>query len=107
MTIISAICQDAIIANQIIEGGVDSIVFENFIYHTLLSIRNDKLLSERKVVLLIDNAPIHKSLRVLETARAMKAVLIFNAEYSPWLNPVEQFFKFLKAELKPKHISSK
>jgi predicted TIM-barrel enzyme len=42
MSLISAISQDRVVANQLIEGGVDGIVFENFIYHTLLSVRNDK-----------------------------------------------------------------
>jgi hypothetical protein len=42
MSLISAISQDRIIANQLVEGAADGMIFENFIYHTLLSVRNDK-----------------------------------------------------------------
>ena len=56
---ISAITQDRGISNQLIEGGVDSSVFENFIYQTLLSIRNDKELGSKDIVLLMDNMRFH------------------------------------------------
>jgi transposase len=45
----------------------------------------------------MDNAVIHKHSKVLETARKFKVNVLFNAEYSPWLNPVEQLFGHLKA----------
>lgn len=77
------------VSSQIIEGGVDSVVFENFLYHTLRSIRYDQRLRDRPVVLLMDNAVIHKHESVLSTALKMKVNVLFNAEYSPWLNPVE------------------
>jgi transposase len=89
MSLISAISPDMIIANQVVEGGVDGIIFENFIYHTLLSVRNDKHLQQKKVLLLLDNARIHKTQHLYETAKKMKAVVLFNAAYSPWLNPIE------------------
>jgi transposase len=91
----------------LIEGGVDSTLFENFIYHTLHSIRTDSELASKKVVLLLDNARIHKSNQVLETARKMKVIVVFNAEYSPWLNPVEQFFGFLKSKLRASNVATK
>ena len=56
---VSAITQDRVIANQLIEGGVDSSVFENFIYETLLSIRNDKELGSKDIILLMDNVRFH------------------------------------------------
>jgi len=89
MTLISAVSQDRIIANQVLEGGVDTSLFENFVYHTLAAVRSDSQLREKQVVLLLDNARIHKGSKVLDTARRMKATVLFNAEYSPWLNPVE------------------
>ena len=56
---VSAITQDRVISNQLIEGGVDSSVFENFIYETLLSIRNDKELGSKDIILLMDNVRFH------------------------------------------------
>jgi transposase len=82
------------------------VLFENFIYQTLMSIRKDKD-SEQDVVLLMDNAVIHKHSAVLETARKFRVNVLFNAEYSPWLNPIEQLFGFVKKELKDKDTSNK
>ncbi len=41
LSMISAISQRQVLATQLVEGGVDSTLFENFIYHTLRSIRAD------------------------------------------------------------------
>ena len=43
-----------------LEGGVDSVLFENFVYHTLRHVRTDPKLKCKDVVLLMDNAVIHK-----------------------------------------------
>ena len=43
-----------------IEGGVDSVLFENFLYETVLAIRKDQSLSQKKIILFMDNAVIHK-----------------------------------------------
>jgi transposase len=87
--LIAAISQKKIISSQILEGGVDSVLFENFIYQTLRSLRTDVRMKSKDVVVLMDNAVIHKHSQVIETARRMKVNVLFNAEYSPWLNPVE------------------
>ena len=107
MTLIAAISYDKVISHQIIEGGVDSVIFENFIYHTLKSIRNDKDTCGKDVVLLMDNAVTHKHNLVLETAKHFKVNVLFNAEYSPWLNPIEQLFGYLKKKIGCKLIDSK
>jgi transposase len=107
MSLISAISEDRIISNQIVEGAVDGMLFENFIYHTLLSIRNNKDLCERKVVIFLDNATIHKTKHLYDTAMKFKVIILFNAAYSPWLNPVEQFFRYLKMNLKSNDVNTK
>ena len=100
VSMIAAISQDRIVAHQILEGGVDSVIFENFIYQALLSLRKDTDLVDKDIILLMDNAVIHKHSQVLETARKMKVNILFNAEYSPWLNPIEQLFQYIKGRLK-------
>lgn len=107
MSFISAISQDRVISSQVIEGAFDSVLFENFIYHTLRSVRTDKDLCNKKVVLLMDNAKIHKFSEVMKTAKKFKVSVLFNAEYSPWLNPVEQLFSHMKKKLKVEDIHSK
>ena len=85
-----------------LEGGVGAAIYENYIYQTLISIRNDPLTWNANVVLFMDNAIIHKHASVLETARKLKINVLFNAEYSSWLNPIEYLFAKIKFELRKK-----
>lgn len=62
---------------------------------------------DKDIVLLMDNAAIHKHSQVKETARKMKVNILFNAEYSPWLNPIEQLFRYLKEKLKAESLQTK
>jgi len=55
----------------------------------------------------MDNAVIHRHSSVLQTCRKMKVNVLFNAEYSPWLNPIEQLFGLVKKALKNIDISTK
>jgi transposase len=54
----------------------------------------------RPVVLLMDNARIHHQEPVVATALRMGAFLLYSAEYSPWLNPVEWYFRHVKQQLR-------
>lgn len=94
-------------ATQIIEGSVDSTLFENFVYQALKSIREDENLCMKKVILFMDNSVIHKHSYISETARKFKVNLLFNAEYSPWLNPVEQLFSFIKKNVDVEKVLNK
>jgi transposase len=89
MSFIAAMTQDKVVSSQLIEGGVDSVVFENFIYHTLRHLRTNSETANKDIILLMDNAVIHKHSIVIETARKFKVNILFNAEYSPWFNPIE------------------
>ena len=51
---------DKVISMQVLEGGTDGILFENFIYHTLNKLRRDPSTVNKQIVLLMDNATIHK-----------------------------------------------
>ncbi len=107
VSMIAAISQDKIISHQILEGGVDSVAFENFIYCSLNSLRREPTYKDKDIVLFMDNAVIHKHSQVLETARRMKVNVVFNAEYSPQLNPIEQLFSYVKRKLKNHDIKTK
>ena len=97
---ISAVAHDAIIATQLVEGGVDSTVFEHFIFRMLESIRENERLSKKRVVVLMDNATIHRHANVIATVMKMRAVLFFNPPYSPQLNQVEVLFKRVKNHIR-------
>ena len=96
ISLIAAMSQEKVVASQFIEGGVDSSVFASFIDELLLSIKSNPALQGKQVVLLMDNARIHHHSLVLETARKDGVMVLFSAEYSPWLNPIESLFAFLK-----------
>lgn len=104
---VAAISKEKVIASQILEGGVSSVVFENFIYHTLRHLRTSRETADKDIVLFMDNAVIHKHSIVLQTAQKFKANVVFNAEYSPWLNPVEQLFNVLKKRVRDNVILTK
>ena len=52
------------------------------------------------MVLFLDNARVHKSQVLYDTARHFAADVLFSAEYSPWLQPIEQLFNVLKRKLR-------
>ena len=104
---IAAISFGKVISSQVVEGSVDSVLFENFIYQTLLSLRKDRATAGKEIVLMLDNAVIHHHSAVLETARLFKVNVLFNAQYSPWLNPVEQLFGMMKRQLRDTPIPTK
>lgn len=89
MSLLSALSQDKVVATQLLEGGVDSTIFENFVYRTLNSIRSTPETQSKQVLVFMDNAVIHRHAQVLETCKLLKCHVLFNAQYSPWLNPVE------------------
>jgi len=97
---IAAMTFDKVVSMQLVEGGIDSVIFENFLYYTLKKIRNDPLTRDKQVVILLDNATIHKVSSVYETARKMNASIIMNAEYSPFLNPIEQLWRRIKSKIR-------
>jgi transposase len=96
-----------VLASQLIDGGVDSNVFEHFIRCLLERIRSQPDLMRRRIVLLMDNATIHHHHHVLATALEYRAVVLFNCPYSPFLNPVENFFKLLKTNTTLQAATSK
>ena len=100
LSLLSAISKESLLANQLIEGGVDATIFENFLYRLLVHVRESPEFAGRQVVLLMDNASIHHHRRVVDTVLGMKVILLFNPQYSPFLNPVEKLFKYLKGRLR-------
>lgn len=54
----------------------------------------------RNIVVLLDNVRLHKTASVLETGRRLGVTMLFSAQYSPFLNPIEQLFNYLKRHLR-------
>jgi len=60
LSMIAAMTESCVLAAQITEGGTDAVVFENFIFKLLHKLRIDKETKGKQIVLLMDNATIHK-----------------------------------------------
>ena len=99
-SMIAAVTWDCVVGAQITEGGTDAVVFDNFLHRVLHKLRADKETKSKQIVILMDNASIHKHESVYETARRFKANILLNAQYSPWLNPIEQLFNHIKRQLR-------
>jgi transposase len=72
----------------------------------LLHLRTTEQYKNARIILLMDNATIHRHPGVSKTILDMKAFLVFNPQYSPHLNPVERFFKSVKCRVNESDASS-
>ena len=79
LSLIAAMTINQIISMQIVEGGTDAVVFENFLFRTLDSLRRIPANRDKHIVVLVDNATIYKNPVVYNTARKMKVTLLMNA----------------------------
>lgn len=78
----------------VIEGPVNTAVFEAYVEHVLApSLHKDD-------IVLLDNLSCHKSTTTRRLIEARGAHLIFLPPYSPDLSPIEQAFAKLKAVLR-------
>lgn len=50
-------------------------------------------------IIFLDNAPIHRSKKVIEYLEANKIIAIFNASYCPEANFAEVYIKIVKSKL--------
>ena len=90
------------LANMVVEGGVDAAVFEHFLRGLLGHLRAKEGREKRPVVLLMDNASVHHHESIVRLALHYGVYVLYSAQYSPWLNPIEAYFWRLKKMLKGK-----
>ena len=78
--------------------------------HILNLLNNDlteNLKFERRIVLILDNVPTHRSDFTFQVANLLNIYLLFLPEYSPELNPIEGSWDYSKLHLKKKTIDTK
>jgi len=78
-SMIAAMTFDCVISAQITEGVTDHVVFDNFLHRTLQKLRVDGDTKSKQIVILMDNATIHKHQAIYETARKFRANILLNA----------------------------
>lgn len=78
--------------------------------HILNLLNNDlteNLKFERRIVLILDNVPTHRSDFTFQVANLLNIYLLFLPEYSPELNPIKGSWDYSKLHLKKKTIDTK
>ena len=86
-------------------GTIDQERFYQYVVTRLVPILGREALDEPRSVVVLDNATIHKDPRVVEAIRAVGAVVVWTAAYSPDLNPIERCFSLYKRFLR-RHFAS-
>ena len=76
------------------DGAMDSILFETWFEQRLLPSL------PAKSVIVMDNATFHRKSRLIPLANGSGHDIIFLPPYSPELNPIENFWSWLKRRLK-------
>ena len=77
--LIAAISREEVLATQILEGGVDSVLFDNFLFNLFKDLHNTPKYQHKEIWLLIDNASTHCTKLVSETAQEFNINILFNA----------------------------
>lgn len=107
MSFIAAITRDKLLCTEIIEGAYDATLFEEVMHKMLSHIRSDPLTRDKTVIVFMDNAIFHHHSAVLQLCQQYKVNVLFNAAYSPWLNPIEMLFAKVKKTLVTKSVDRK
>ena len=86
---------------------MDKQLFGRFLYDMLLNLRSQDATKHRSIVLYMDNARIHKSSEIIDVCRHFNATIIFAAQYSPFLQPIESLFGAIKSTLRRNSVDQK
>lgn len=90
---ITAITDRKILGCQLIRGGVKKEDFVGFISELFLEYQFAE--ANTHLIIFLDNASVHHA-KYVQTHVSKKVTFLFNAGYSPMLNPIEEFFSKLK-----------
>ena len=92
--IVAAKNESGIVAPMVYGGTTDSVLFECWFEDMLL-----KSIPKYSVIVL-DNATFHRKKRLRELAGKAECDVVFLPPYSPELNPIENFWAWLKARMR-------
>lgn len=85
---------------NLMRGTINADYFEQWLEFTLVPQLGLVGLNQKRSVVVMDNARVHNMERVEKIIRDAGADIVWNAAYSPDLNPIERCFRQYKSELK-------
>jgi hypothetical protein len=99
ISICAAITRSTVIAVEFSSRPYGELTFTRFLQEMLKFLRSCSIMKNRPIILFMDNATFHKSALSSQYLRGMGVGVIYNAPYSPHLNPCEYFFNHIKRDL--------
>jgi transposase len=100
-SVISALRLSGLVATLVVEGAVDTAVFETFVEQALAPELG------RGDIVLLDNVSFHHSARVRDLIEGAGARLEHLPTYSPDLSPIEECISKIKARLRQEAARTK
>jgi transposase len=94
-SLLPAMTVDGYLSHRIFQGAITAEIMEEFLEKEVLP-----LLQSGHHVLLMDNASIHRSPRIVQLCKDFGINLEYLPPYSPDYNPIEKSFKVLKSWMK-------
>ena len=92
--VVAAKCGNEVVAPMIYDGTTDSVLFEQWFEHMFLSV------VPAGSYCILDNATFHRKGRLRIMAEKANCTVIFLPPYSPDLNPIENYWAWLKNRLR-------
>jgi transposase len=93
-TLLSGMRLDGIVAPMLIDGPVNGETFAGYVEDCLVPVL------EPGDILIIDNLPAHKSVRVTAAVEGAGCMLVYLPAYSPDLNPIENMWSKVKESIR-------
>lgn len=95
-TIVAAITDEKLLGCQIIRGGMKKEDYAGFISTIISHYQLED--REQEIIIFADNVRVHHAKFVMECLSS-KITFLFNATYTPMLNPIENFFSKFKRHI--------
>lgn len=96
-SVLTAITDRKVLGSMILQGGMTQDDYCGFLCTLILSL--EELKYATSIVIFGDNLKAHKT-ELIYTTLGERMTLLFNASYSPMLNPIETFFSKFKKLIK-------
>ena len=90
-----------VFAWQIVLSGVCSGTIASFLHQCSPRLRQSD--TRQQVTFVLDNETQHKTDLVKSVCLSEKASFVFTAPHSPYINPIEECFRFLKCKYRNRH----